>query len=110
MRPGQRVARPKGSIEISTFARSEDGKTSTFTVEFLLRNDSREVFTFNVEDYVRLIADDVPYSPTTVSPGFTTIRPESVQYARVSFRTRGRPQIVTTSRTERRRPGRSGDP
>ena len=94
MRPGQQLRRPTGLVEITTFTRSDDEKGPTFSIEFMFRNDTQGNLNIVVEDYVRVVVDDVPYSPTTHSPDFMSVRMQSAQYAQVTFRVRGHPRKV----------------
>ncbi len=95
--PGQRVRRPFGSIEITTFRRSTSEKEAVFDVEFLVRNESRKAVKIELGDYVRLSADGVPRAPARTTPAYPyslEVALESAEYASVSFRTRGQPNTI----------------
>ncbi len=97
MRPGQRVRRPVGSVEIMTFGRTERDQVSFFKVEFLLRNETNKRLQFKVRDFVRLLADDVPRAPDETSPAWPSdlvVESESAEYAGATFSVRGRPRVV----------------
>jgi hypothetical protein len=95
MVPGQRVQRPFGWIEISTFGRSEQDQNSIFTVEFLVVNASSQAVVLNFSDETRLITDGIPRAPAEISPhSVIRVQTESAMEGNATFRVRGRPGIV----------------
>lgn len=97
MRPGQRVRRPFGSIEITTFTRSEVQQNSIFKIEFLVRNESPKDVKVSVPGYIRLIADGVPRAPIETTPKYPydlDVQLESAEYGDATFSVRGQPHVV----------------
>src|SRR5262249_20711964 len=98
LRPGQRVKRPYGELEISTVERSPKDQDTMFKFELLIRNQSPQEVEVPLVDYVRVIADGVPRAPEITSLGpyesKVKVRPESSEYAWATFRVRGQPRIV----------------
>lgn len=99
LRPGLLIRRPFGAVEITTFSRSgaEDGLR--FRIDFLIRNETSRPLQFNLFDFIRLVADGVPRAPVGSSSqpdsfGMTNLRPDSAEYADLSFSVRGRPHEV----------------
>jgi hypothetical protein len=97
LRPGLRVPRPFGELEISTFTRSPKDRDTVFRIEFLIRNESRADTKIYLPNFLRLIADGVPRAPESTSDGCCSgiaVQLESAEYAWATFRAHGQPALV----------------
>jgi hypothetical protein len=96
LRPGQRMRRPFGWVEIRTFSRSQKDGDTAFELEFLVINESRNTMrNFQAQNLVRLIADDVPRAPYSSEPDWPKdILPDSAEYCNAKFSVRGTPHVV----------------
>ena len=98
MHPGVRVPRPFGEVEISTFSESRKDQDTVFTVELVIRNETRNKIQVDLRNAIRLIADGVPRAPETTSqrccPEVTEVQLESAEYGSATFRVHGQPAAV----------------
>jgi hypothetical protein len=96
MRPGQRLQRPRGWVEITTFNRSfqQREQESVFKLEFTYLNEHSRDVQLKARDASRLVADGVPRAPVQWFPDSVYVPTESAQDCSVTFRVRGRPRVV----------------
>jgi hypothetical protein len=100
LRAGQRVERPFGELEISSFTQVQKDQGTLFTVEFLIRNEGQNSLNLIIKDYLRLIADGVPRAPEydnydgCAGRCGVKVAGDSAEYARATFSVRGQPKQV----------------
>jgi hypothetical protein len=95
MSAGQRVERPFGAIEISNFTSAQKDQDTIFTIQFLVRNESRGQAYVSSNSF-RLIADGVPRAPEGWSGSCCdiSVATDSADYGWATFRVRGLPHEV----------------
>jgi hypothetical protein len=93
MRPGQRVRRPSGWVEVTTFNRTNGRNESVFSVSYLFLNDGSRDVSVNAANLVRLVTDGIPRAPAEYK-GYSSVPAESALDFSATFRVRGRPRVV----------------
>ncbi len=99
MVPGLRVRMPFGSVQVSTFARANGNSGFTYKIELIVQNDTTDGIKVDVRNFARLVANDVPYAPSSWSPrdccgGPMSVQPESAEFVNYTFETRTRQGAV----------------
>jgi hypothetical protein len=90
---GQRILRPWGPVEITTFRRTQKDQDTEFVLAFLIRNEGTGDVFFPI-DHFRIIADGVPRAPSGSSRSEQFVRAEAAEEGWVTFRVPGHPQVV----------------